>query len=594
MNHKQAMQDKVDEHISLFLAFYQRVDGQLSAYAIWALLKFIKYFGVDNSSLSLEQLAKVVGVQAKKLRILIAELERHEILKIDFPESGKRARVRHIQLKLTYADANLGESIQLNDWLAMKNKRQQGSIPLLKLIKILFIKSDLICISNSSTYFEMNDWMDYRSYLVLLRLLYGADSFGIVISCGILELERATGLSKQSIYRSLQQLKKNGFIRSQANGAIRNSFIHYESPIYALNLSHQFWGDAAIYSKFYILQYSQPHVFEVQKVASLFTLLDCNNDLLQHSVKKNSQVGFDVLKFKDRYLFRDPLCWMKAITVEGTGSYEVIQNQEVMKFVDHFLGLQELHPENSLAITFKLKPHENVLGSEIFSSSSELVKGVRLNGMYNRLGLFQCLLEQWCSRIYSQDKQIFLALRDANRITIDDASFDRLGCSDFLYPYQLNQDYLKTIEEDAGLKKAVNFRLKSEQSKVHQFLMALMDMIAYNQIYFYQQCLDKPSHSENKIEPNNQHLWMQLLSRQEKVKPFRILPRSFNQNTYSCICVLDESADEDEYFLSIFKNVDTWGIEENSEFPVQQIPKKIHPTLMELKNYGILHPSYTP
>ncbi|MCZ7010147.1 hypothetical protein, partial [Salmonella enterica] len=84
---------------------------------------------------------------------------------------------------------------------------------------------------------------DYRSYLVLLRLLYGADLFGIVIGCGIAEIERATGLNKQSIYRTIQQLKEFGFIRSQANGAIRNSFIQTESPIYALNLSHTFWGD---------------------------------------------------------------------------------------------------------------------------------------------------------------------------------------------------------------------------------------------------------------------------------------------------------------------------------------------------------------
>jgi hypothetical protein len=39
-------------------------------------------------------------------------------------------------------------------------------------------------------------------------LLYGADSFGIVIGCGIGEIERATGLNKQSIYRAIQQLKK--------------------------------------------------------------------------------------------------------------------------------------------------------------------------------------------------------------------------------------------------------------------------------------------------------------------------------------------------------------------------------------------------
>ena len=74
------------------------------------------------------------------------ELEQQGILKIDFPETGKRSRVRHLQLNLTYIRLDSATSIE---WLENSNKRMVRQIPLLKLIQTLFIKSDGISISNS-------------------------------------------------------------------------------------------------------------------------------------------------------------------------------------------------------------------------------------------------------------------------------------------------------------------------------------------------------------------------------------------------------------------------------------------------------------
>lgn len=594
------MAKKIDEKKSLllFLAFSQKVESRLSAYSIWVLFRFIKYFEEGISSLSLDQLAAIVGVQTKKLRIVLSELEHCEILKIDFPESGVRARVRHIQLRLSYVDAHLGHSILLSDWIAQKNKSLERDIPLFKLVKILFIKSDSIRIGHSPEKVEMRDFLDYRCYLVLLRLLQGADSFGIVIQCGIPELEQATGLSQQSIYRAIQQLKRLGFIRSQANGAIKNSFIQLESPIYALNLSHTFWGDEAIYSQFYILQYPQPHVFEVQKVASLFTLLDCNNDLPQSCEIGESEECSNILKYKNNYLLHDPLCRMNPIGNTQSESYTVIQRQEVMKFIRYYLGLKTLHPENPLTTTFKLKPHENVLGSEL-SHLTGHVRNARLNGMHNRLGLFQSLLEQWCCRIYSQNQRLFVALKDANYTVIDDVNFNLLSHSDFLYPYQLDESYIETIKKNAEyendsdkIEKVLHFKLKSEQSLVHQFLMAVMDLIAYNQIYFFQQCLEHSPDTEQNIHSGNPDLASQLSKWKEKITPFRILPRSFDQRLYSCIFVPDKSVTEDQYFMLKMKSHGFNGQSihaQEFDFPKSNITK-ISPTVAELKHYGVVHP----
>ena len=586
------IQDSEQRFLALFMAFYQRVEGQISAYAFWALITFIRNFGVGSTSLPLGELSKVIGIQVKKLRGVLNELEQQEILKIDFPETGKRSRVRHLQLNLTYIRLDSATSIE---WLENSNKRMVRQIPLLKLIQTLFIKSDGISISNSPKKIEIDCYLDYRSYLVLLRLLYGADSFGIVIGCGIGEIERATGLSKQSIYRAIQQLKKNGFIRCQADGAIRNSFIQTKFPIYALNLSHRFWGDAAIYGKFYILKYPQPHVFEVQKVASIFTVLDQKSDLLLNDGKDNSKTGLEVLKYKNNYLLHDPLCWMKPILYKKNNDFDVIQRAEVMKFFDHYLELKQLRPENPLSATFYLKPHEYILKDEAVLGHLASIQHTKLSGMNNRLGLFQSLLEQWCCQIYSQNKSLFKMLKEANPVVIDDESFERLGCTDFLYPYSLQATQIKTIKEDMTLKNEsdkiesmITFKLNAEQSRIHQFLMALMDLIAYNQIYFFQQCMRKHSDIDQKLSATKSSLERVLVNATEIVTPFRILPRSFIQNTYSCCFVPDQHAEANRYFLSELAFQEPFQDGTRFDFPTQQITET-SPTLAELKNYGLLY-----
>lgn len=585
--------EKLSEHdlLSLFLAFYQRIDGELSAKAVWALITFIRNFGVESTSLPLAELAKVTGIQIKRLRDVLNELEQQGILKIDFPETGKRARVRHLRLNLDYIGLDL---IMPVSWRINSTKSMHKKFPLLKFISILFLKSDGISISNLPKKIETDCNLDYRSYIVLLRLLYSADSFGIVIGCGIGEIEQATGLKKQSIYRAIQQLKEMGFIRSQADGAIRNSFIQTESPIYALNLSHQFWEDAAIYGKFYILKYPQPHVFEVQKVASIFTLLDQKTGLFLTNENENLEVGFKLLKHIDHYLMRDPVCWMQPLLHEKNNHFNAVQSAEVMKLFDHYLELKKLHPENPLSAAFYLKPHENILKDGVALDSVECTQPIKLSGMLNRLGLFQSLLEQWCCQIYSQNKSLFKMLRDANPVVIDEESFERLGCTDFLYPYSLQATQINRIGEDLTQKnesdknKSVTFRLKVEQSRVHQFLMALMDLIAYNQIYFFQQCMRRHSDIDQKLSATKSSLGRVLVNSTEIVTPFRILPRSFIQNTYSCCFVPDQHAEANRYFLSELAFQEPFQDGTRFDFPTQQITET-SPTLAELKDYGLLH-----
>ena len=186
-------------------------------------------------------------------------------------------------------------------------------------------------------------------------------------------------------------------------------------------------------------------------------------------------------------------------------------------------------------------------------------------------------------------------LNEANPVVIDDESFERLGCTDFLYPYSLQATQIKTIKEDMTLKNEsdkiesmITFKLNAEQSRIHQFLMALMDLIAYNQIYFFQQCMRKHSDIDQKLSATKSSLERVLVNATEIVTPFRILPRSFIQNTYSCCFVPDQHAEANRYFLSELAFQEPFQDGTRFDFPTQQITG-ISPTLAELKDYGLLH-----
>ena len=330
-------------------------------------------------------------------------------------------------------------------------------------------------------------------------------------------------------------------------------------------------------------------------MASIFTVLDQKSDLLLNDGKDNSKTGLEVLKYKNNYLLHDPLCWMKPILYKKNNDFDVIQRAEVMKFFDHYLELKQLRPENPLSTTFNLKLHENILKDEAVLDHLASIQHTKLSGMNNRLGLFQSLLEQWCCQIYCQNKSLFKMLKEANPVVIDNESFERLGCTDFLYPYSLQATQIKTIKEDMTLKNEsdkiesmITFKLNAEQSRIHQFLMALMDLIAYNQIYFFQQCMRKHSDIDQKLSATKSSLGRALVNATEIVTPFRILPRSFIQNTYSCCFVPDQHAEANRYVLSELAFQEPFQDGTRFDFPTQQITE-ISPTLAELKDYGLLH-----
>jgi len=96
------MDEMTEEHKQLIFNFNELSPHRLSSYARLVLIKFISLFGTQKTNDSLLELSEKIGVQHKKLKLVLEELSGFEILEFSYPETGRRARVRTIQLNLDY------------------------------------------------------------------------------------------------------------------------------------------------------------------------------------------------------------------------------------------------------------------------------------------------------------------------------------------------------------------------------------------------------------------------------------------------------------------------------------------------------------
>ncbi|MGQ1726558.1 hypothetical protein ACT44F_13080 [Acinetobacter baumannii] len=150
-----------------FLSSDQNNKSNLSPYGHWVLIRFIQAFGTEVCSLPLPQLSSKIGVQHKKLRKVIDELQQANLLTVSYPEQGQRARVRHIQLSNEYF-----ENLQVSgEKTSERSKRDIDKIKqrleLYPMIEKLLEVIETISINA----LEGEDDLDFHSALLLLTLL---------------------------------------------------------------------------------------------------------------------------------------------------------------------------------------------------------------------------------------------------------------------------------------------------------------------------------------------------------------------------------------------------------------------------------------
>lgn len=593
-------------------------EASISSYGVWVFLRFILLFGEREVSNHLEELAQLIGVQHKKLRSVLGELAEKKMLEISYPERGKRAHVRHVKLHPEFV-RSVPKKYEINKKTtfiknALQSKKSVATADLSK-----FIKKNFTVILNLKIDRKQNidpnhsPDLDYRCCLVLLKLLMESDVFGIVMNCGTPEIGQFSGLSKQAIYRTLHQLKTLGLIRSHAEGGIQVGFINTTAPIYALNLSHSLWGESALFGSFFILEYPQQHVFEVQKIASLFSMIE-QVDHLDPKLPTR-ELLFDLSTKLQRlngfYLRSNPLCLMEP-TNDKLDEILNIRQQKwrdpyLIEMIGHYFQLKSFFPKNKLRASFGITAEENIFVVPTI--------GIRdypkLNGFYHRLGVLQSLLEQWGSQIYSHQFGLYKLLEQGNLMSISDEILAQVLPKNLINSYEISDsaylehevnkhrirdslcesqmtDSSNTINDGKEGSPQINpnyqMRREYEAVQLRIFLGELIKLIAANQIYFFQKMsksLVENQQAESPLSPGTS----------DHITQFRILPRAFENRQYTVFFVPQCELTQNEYFFTKLKQFDHRFDEFAGgclEVVASQV-ESISPTLTELQKYGLMH-----
>lgn len=525
-------------------------NGDLTPYGHWVLLRFILKFGTHDCSIPLLELADKIGVQHKKLRRVLEELQQANLITVSYPEQGKRARVRHIRLSDGYFNNLRSNEPKTAEHHKRKIDRLKQRLALYPMIERLLAVIQTISIST-----EPERELDFKSALLLLTLLTYSNQFGIVMGCGNVEIYKSTGLKKQSIYKYLYKLMNSRFIRSRAEGSIRNAFITFEDPVFSLNLSHPVWGEAAIYGRFYIIEYPEKHQFEVKRLAHV-----------KHCIsEKHKKENLDI---DDQNFLCDPISYFFESIPKSRDSFIQYQKAEYDLLSR---AVNELSEQD--ADYLKLIQYDQLGAQELNEKVYSYNQGD---------ALLQCYLEQHCSELYGKDISLYKQLLKGISVRLQHQGLMALFATKKYYCREITDTkFDETLNEERYDKYLVEHQMnESRQASFHRVVMSMLDLIAFNQIYLYL----KLSRGFEKQEMIANKKYRVLAMK----PPFRILPRSKDQTRYSCIFVPDNELKEDRFFHGAVKvQVEPSLQIDEAEF-ISILSEQVTPSDEELKQYGIL------
>ncbi|WP_423855252.1 hypothetical protein [Acinetobacter guillouiae] len=532
------------------LRSHQIKNSDLTPYEHWVLLRFILAFGTQTCSLPLLELADTIGVQHKKLRRVLEELQKENLITVSYPEQGKRARVRHIRLSDNYFGNLQSNELKSAEYLKKKIDRLKQRLALYPMIEKMLEVIQTISIST-----DQESDLDFSSALLLLTLLTHSNQFGIVMGCGNIAIYKMTGLKKQPMYKNLYKLIDSRFIRSRAEGSIRNAFISFEDPIYCLNLSHSLWGESATYGRFYIIEYPEKHQFEVKRLAHI-----------KHHISE--KIKIENLDIENTDFLCDPISYLFESLPESRDSFIQYQKAEYDLI---FRAVKQLSEHD--ADYLKLIRFDQLGAQEL----KEMVYS------YNQGdGLLQCYLEQHCSELYGNDGSVYKQLLQGALVRLQHQGLMALFATKKYYFKEITDTkFDETLNVDRYAKYLVEHQMKeSRQASFYRVLMSMLDLIAFNQIYLYFK-LSRGFEEQERID-NKKYRVLTMKP------PFRILPRSMEQTRYSCIFVPDIELKEDRFFYGTVKvQVESSLQIDEAEF-ISIISEQITPSDEELEQYGIL------
>ncbi len=535
--------------VLLLLLIYDYSPITLSPQARWLLLKLIAEFRIGDAIASIKNMAKIFHINEKKIKECIAELVDHGILiqGIDGLTSDKKSYIDY-DLFLGCMNAKKIKPLTLDRWF--HQTARADNFPLIGLFQHLVENrlDDFYMHHLQHTSSTLSGILDFKSALVLMVLVRNSNQFGVINQCGIHKIKHKTGMSKDTIFRCIKTLEIHGVIRIRVDGVLSSKIIRVSNPFYMLNLSHEIWQEKATYGRYFIIQYPEPHSFEVQQVAGLLQFLESKKATLTR-----------ILTINDAYLvfvnlftrMPDLIAATKGLTIEMVKEDSSIPEHERFeyRFIIHLLSLFLEMPNDRdssqwLRDLIEFFPQKN--------------SKTHLNGVISLLGFLQCHLEQWCAQIYND-------LSRAQALSTGGDSVDLHDLKKMAGRLQLNT-LLKFAEDDPF---ETSDRIALSNSNLLSMLGLMMTLIAKNQLYPF----------------------LTYLGLKEQFSQFCIVPRHAKQTQYICIFMPFPSQVSNQ-FTKI-------TLDENIAFVSEQellqdvrrnhfFSESIQPSLKELQDFGLL------
>ena len=535
--------------VSLFLLIHDYSPISLSPQARWLLLKLIAEFRIGDAIASIKNMAKIFHINEKKIKECIAELVDHGILiqGVDGLTSDKKSYIDY-DLFLGCMNAKKIKPLTLEKWF--RQTARADNFPLIGLFQNLVENrlDDFYMHHFQHTSSRLSGILDFKSALVLMVLVRNSNQYGITNKCGIHELKHKTGMSKDAIFRCIKILEIQGVIRVRVDGVLSSKILRVSNPFYMLNLSHEIWQEEATYGRYFIIQYPEPHSFEVQQVASLLQFLESKKATLTNILTINDAYQVFVNLFTR---MPDLIAATKGLTIEMVKEDSSIPEHERFeyRFIIHllslFLEMPNAHDSSQwLRDLIEFFPQKN--------------SKTHLNGVVSLLGYLQCHLEQWCAQIYNNLSRAQALSRCGDYVDLHDLK--KMSGS-----LQLNA--LLKFAEDKSFETSDHIARSS--STLLSMLGLMMTLIANNQLY-----------------PFLTHLGFK-----EQFSQFCIVPRHAKQTQYICIFMPFPSQVSNQFTkitldenLAFVSEQEILQDERRNHFSSESI----QPSLKELQDFGLL------
>lgn len=286
MDIKRLMDDKNSD--VLFLLVHDFLPTTVKPYSRWVLYKILEAYAGTPFEVSNKILAIRLGLYERRVAVALKELVSYQILiaPIECVDSQNFLRFNE-ELFRRYWQVSTRSRYAVDEWY--NRSRYKPNELFFYILKERL--NDFYISHTQANKTSLQDKLDFKDALVLLCLIRNTNEFGVVENCGITRLKDKTGLSKPSIFRCIESLKKYGIIRHRLGGIANNRFLIGTHPIFFLNLSHELWLEKRSYGYFYILNCKKQHTFEIYNNYLYIKYFIANYTYLLPMIERKDVIG---------------------------------------------------------------------------------------------------------------------------------------------------------------------------------------------------------------------------------------------------------------------------------------------------------------